>query len=99
MKINVIDKQNVFDITLQGYGTITEVFQVALQNGMGITDTIPAGTTIEIPENQQATDPEVLEYYNTYKVRPVTEVSQIVQTIEPSKGIGSMIIKETFIVG
>lgn len=93
-KILTIDRQNLLDISMQGYGNATAVFLIALHNGISITEELTPGGSLEIPKHPEATDTEVVQYYQNFKVQSVTENTQ--QEAEPLQGIGSMVIKENF---
>lgn len=98
MEVTVIDRQNPLDIAIQEYGDVSAAFQIALANGISITDELIPGETLEITENPELIDPDVLNYYQTFKVQPVTANEQNTNTIVTPTGIGSMTIKENFIV-
>ena len=48
-KVKVLEAQNLFDITVQEYGQIDSVFQLASDNGINGIDTDPdTGTILNI---------------------------------------------------
>lgn len=99
MKTILLDRQNLLDISIQGYGNVSALFVVALANGISITDELEPGNILEAPEDQNLVEPEILTYYTTYNVHPVTG-GDTNQGAEPTpKGIGAMTIKENFKVG
>lgn len=53
MNIKVLANQTLVDISLQGCGTIDNWFDVAILNGMGITDDLTPGNTVATPDALQ----------------------------------------------
>ena len=51
MKPRVIYNQNLLDIAIQEYGTPYAVFDLAIVNGLGITDDLEEGIILELAKN------------------------------------------------
>jgi len=72
-EITVLNNQSLFDISVQEYGTIEGVFEIALANGLSVTDTLVAGQKLKIPEiDQSLVQPEIVDYYKRNDIHPVT---------------------------
>ncbi|TSE05680.1 hypothetical protein [Aquimarina algiphila] len=97
METTILERQNVLDITLQEYGSITAVFDFALGNGLGITSEPGIGEDFILPKSEEY-DPDILGYYQNYNIKPVTG-STGGQVSPDDKGIGVMITEQTFIIG
>ena len=41
-------KQSIFDIVAENFGTLDYIVKVANENGLSISDNLPAGTSLEI---------------------------------------------------
>ena len=72
-EITVLNNQSLFDISVQEYGTIEGVFEIAAANGLGVTDLLAPGQRLVIPEiNEDLISPEIIDYYNRNDIHPVT---------------------------
>ncbi|AJA67310.1 hypothetical protein MYRA21_0066 [Myroides sp. A21] len=47
-KTVVISNQSLLDVALVEYGSVLAVFDLALNNNLSITDTVPAGTELKL---------------------------------------------------
>lgn len=96
MKTTILERQNLLDIALQEYGSPMAVFDLAMGNGMSITEKLEIGKDVNIPKSKH-TDPDILSYYQRYQIHPVTDSSD--DQISPDKeGIGIMSIQQNFII-
>lgn len=92
MEIEVLNGQSLLDIAVQSAGSVEAVIDIAANNGVGITDMLPTGSVIDIPdvENKQIAD-----YYAANRINPATgELSADL----PYGGIEFMAIEIDFIV-
>lgn len=71
--------QNLFDISAQAYGTAEGLVHIAFANNIGITDTLSAGTKLNIPDFENA-NKKVLRHYKENTVIPST--TQLTSDIE-----------------
>ncbi len=84
-KVIVLHNQSLLDISVQEYGTVEAVFELALANRLGITSLLEAGQKLVIPEKSPITgetiikDVDVSNYYKENNTRSVT-----VMPIEPT---------------
>lgn len=72
MRGTVNDRQTVFDLALQYFGSAEACFLVAEKLGISITDTPTIGTAFEY-EATDIIDQRVVDYYNTNEIIPATE--------------------------
>jgi hypothetical protein len=69
MEVRVLNGQSLFDIAIQAAGSVEAAFDIALANGIGITDDLPAGTVLVIPA---VLNRRVVDYYRTNDIKPAT---------------------------
>jgi hypothetical protein len=69
-RITVKDNQSLFDISIQEYGSLTNIVALAFANDMSITDELTAGQDLLIPDLQ--TEQNVLKYYTENNIIPAT---------------------------
>jgi len=81
-KIKVLNNQSLFDIAVQEYGTVEAVFELAMANGLGITDELNAGQELVVPESD-FTAPEIVEYYKKNGLHPATGSTGVIDTDVP----------------
>ena len=70
MEISVLTGQSLFDLAIQGTGSIEGVFGLAKAAGLSITDELPSGMVIPVPI--PLADPQVAEYYAARRITPAT---------------------------
>ncbi len=72
-EITVLNNQSLFDISVQEYGTIEGVFEIALANGLSVTDKLTVGQKLKIPEIDPALiQTEIVDYYRRNDIHPAT---------------------------
>lgn len=71
MTIIVKKGQNIFDISVQETGTISNSVAIAAQNGLNVTDALTAGQELIIPEALPV-NRKIKDYYNRKKIIPAT---------------------------
>ncbi len=85
--VTVLNNQSLWDISVQEYGTVEAVFELAMANGMGVTDLLTAGQELVLPEvDKKIIKPEVVEYYRRNGLHPVTGETEVVETAVPVPG-------------
>ena len=94
MKINVLPLQSLLDIAIQHTGAVESVFAIAVANGLSLTDDLPAGTEIKIPDSVNK-DSDVLNYYTAKRLQPATAVI-LPPEEERLEGIGYWAIRVDF---
>ena len=87
--------QSFFDKVIETTGNIENAFQMAVLNGISLTEDLPIGMELKISE---VTNKRIVGLFNEYN-RPATAITnQNHELIVPDEGIGAMIIESTFIV-
>ena len=94
MKINVLPLQSLLDIAIQHTGAVENTFAMAVANGLSLTDDLPAGTEIQLPDNVNK-DSDVLNYYSAKRLQPATAVIMLPEE-ERLEGIGYWAISVDF---
>ena len=94
MKINVLPLQSLLDIAVQHTGAVESVFAIAVANGLSLTDDLPAGTEIKLPDSVNK-DSDVLNYYSAKRLQPATAVIMLPEE-ERLEGIGYWAISVDF---
>jgi hypothetical protein len=97
MTITVLHNQTLLDIAIQYTGIVKNSFDIAVYNGIAVSDSLIPGTSILIPDNIE-TDADVVAYYLVNKLQPATEIDPDLITITPLSGIGYWEIENEFIV-
>lgn len=70
IEVKVLNRQSLLDIALQETGTIEAAFEIAVANGISITDYVP-GVTLSIPDSSPMNEP-ILSYYKSNNINPAT---------------------------
>lgn len=74
MKVTVLPRQTISDIAIQIYGDIRAVIDLAVANGIGVTDDIEPGTELECPD--VVYDPYVQSYVIRNGISPATGLTE-----------------------
>jgi hypothetical protein len=92
------ENQNIFDISLQEYGSIEKVFDILEDNEkFNITDDISVYEDLKI--GREAFKKDIVEYYNSRNLKPATSISDEEQyLLDNFSGIDYMIIEDDFII-
>ncbi len=84
-QVTALNNQSLFDIAIQEYGTIEAVFDLAMANGLSVTDTLTAGQVLNVPEVDPAVvQPEIVDYYRRHGIRPATGETEVADTPVPA---------------
>lgn len=96
MSITVLHKQNLADVTIQYQGSLEAWFDMALLNGISVTDTLEAGT--ELSDLTEVERPDMVRFYTQKNIRPATDLAsaEAESIISEDCGIGCMEIEATF---
>jgi hypothetical protein len=73
MKVTVQERQSWFDLAIIYCGDARFAFEIARENGMSVTGTVPHGFTAFIPDNLEGNQ-QVAGYYSSKGLRPATGV-------------------------
>lgn len=88
------DRQSIFDLALQYYGSIEAAFDIASANGLSVTDDVEVGTELTEPTSVTLVNSDIVTYYSVNSIQPATSDNLILAT-----GIGYMEIESTFTIG
>ena len=69
MKLTVLDRQSMFDIAVQALGSAESAFELAVLNGLSVTDELDAGLELLLPASANK---EIATYYTNRQLKPAT---------------------------
>ena len=92
--ITILHNQSLLDLAVQHTGAVESVFAIAVANGLSLTDDLPAGTEIKLPDSVNK-DSDVLNYYSAKRLQPATAVI-LPPEAERLEGIGYWVIQTDF---
>ncbi len=73
--IVVLSHQNLLDIAVQNFGNAKAAFDLALKNGLSLSEDLIPGQVLQLPESLYK-DTDVAGYYRDKKLQPATALSQ-----------------------
>ena len=68
--VTVLDRQSIFDIAIQHCGAAEAACDIALLNGISITDELPANSVVKMPSIHDNT---IVDYYLQNNIIPATK--------------------------
>lgn len=84
MTVLPIDRQSLLDVSLQHTGIAENAYDIAMQNGISITDEVHDAIDISV----SATDARVVDYLCNSGIRPATEIYSEPEPVpEPEPGL------------
>jgi len=95
--MEVKNGQSLLDIAMQETGAAEDALQLALMNGICLTDELLTGTDLEIPETENE-DRDNVEFYRERGILPATATTKEQEALNPYGGIEYMGIEIDFIV-
>lgn len=95
----VLHNQSLLDFAIQHTGNAQNAFEIAMANGISISDDISSGSNLIIPDSV-VMDVDIRNYYQSKAIQPATALTTIIDdNTEPSpEGIGYWIIGDDNIV-
>lgn len=95
--ITVTSQQSTLDLALQHCGSMEAAFDLAVLNGLSITDDLADGQQLDIPA---ALSKDVTNYYAVHDIRPATAITTeaINDIIGSGEGIEFWAIEYDFVV-
>jgi len=90
----ILHNQSLLDIAIQHTGAVENTFALAVANGLSLTDDLPAGAEIKIPDSANK-DSDVLNYYTSKRLQPATAVIMLPEE-ERLEAIGYWVIQTDF---
>ena len=91
--MKVEDNQSLFDISCQRLGSAEAAIQIALLNGISVTDDLLVSQELELPD---VVNKSIATYYANKGITPATGVTDA--TIATLGGLGYMAIGIDFII-
>ena len=96
MSEKILHNQSILDIAIQHTGTVENSFDIAIANGLSISDALSAGLSLDVPEGLQK-NTDVYSYYLAKDIKPATAKADGENNEIPTlKGIGYMRIGGDF---
>lgn len=91
------NRQNLIDVALEHCGTFEAAMQIALLNGISLTDDLEPGVSLQTPEVEKK---RVVTNFQSLRHAPATAISsgEIADMTEGGEGIGFWGIDIDFIV-
>lgn len=93
-KVKVLNRQSLIDVALQTSGAMAAVFELALRNGIAITDDVSGMELVTV----KSADKLVSRRYAETNLHPATALSREEMESLPLGGIGYMGIEIDFII-
>ena len=87
----ILHNQSLLDLAVQHTGAVENTFAFAVANGLSLTDDLPAGAEIKLPDSLNK-DNDVLNYYTAKRLQPATAVIMLPEE-ERLEGIGYWVIQ------
>lgn len=91
--VTVLNNQSLNDLAIQEYGSIDGVMQLAVANGLSITDALKPGQVLEVPDFDGSAD--TVRYYKANALKPSSAVAEDFD-IPRKEGIGYWAIETEF---
>ena len=90
----ILHNQSLLDLAVQHTGAVENTFALAVVNGLSLTDDLPAGAEIKLPDSVNK-DNDLLNYYSAKRLQPATAVI-LPPEEERLEGIGYWVIQTDF---
>jgi hypothetical protein len=76
MDVVVNDGQSLIDIAMQCHGSLDNLFLIATTNGLSITNELPAGLKLTVPEGGST---NIVKYLSDKAVKPATDITTLIK--------------------
>lgn len=93
--ITVLHNQSIIDIAIQYTGKAENCFELAVYNGISVSDPLTPGTSLKIPPDFE-NDTDIVDYYLKESLQPASGILDDKITINPLAGINYWEIDNTF---
>ena len=96
----ILHNQSLLDFAIQHTGNAQNAFEIAMANGISISDDISSGSNLIIPDSV-VMDVDIRNYYQSKAIQPATAITTSVIDGEPEtelEGISYWAIYDDFIV-
>lgn len=94
MNAVVLNRQSLLDIALQHTGKVENAFDIAVANGISITDDLIVGGVLSISDDMTKNN-DILSYYTAKNIQPATAIqtmSKAMDSVEIQEGISTWVI-------
>lgn len=95
MKISVLPLQSLLDLAIQHTGSVENAFDLALANGLSLTDDLEAGDWLVANSQELKANKDILSYYTAKNIQPATAITA---AVEQPQGISYWAIGINFII-
>lgn len=95
MKVDILPLQSILDLAMQHTGTAENAFDLALANGLNLTDDLEAGESIQLIAYGIQQNKDILNYYTAKNIQPATAITA---AVEQPQGISYWAIGINFII-
>ena len=72
----ILQNQSLLDISIQEFGNVEALFELASLNNIGITDALTPAAKLKVPSIESLT-PDVQRYYKNKDMHPATALTAI----------------------
>lgn len=97
MKITVLHNQSLLDVSLQHTGKVENAFDIAVANGISITDDLIVGGGLNVSHDTTKNN-DILNYYTAKNIQPATAITQKFEMDMTMEGIDYWAIQYDFVV-
>ncbi len=98
MKAIILHHQSLLDLAVQHTGTAENAFDLALANGLSLTDDLEAGDWLIANSQELKANKDILSYYTAKKLQPATAISGDYSAENTMQGIDYWAIQMDFII-
>ena len=96
-KITILHNQTIIDIAIQYTGKAENCFELAIYNGISVSDPLIPGMSINMPsDSDYEHDTDITDYYLKKSLQPASGLLDNKITINPLSGINYWEIENTF---
>lgn len=95
MKTTILHHQSLLDLAIQHTGTAENAFDLALANGLSLTDDLEAGDWLVANSQELKANKDILNYYTAKNIQPATAITA---AVEQPQGISYWAIGINFII-
>lgn len=97
MTVTVLHNQTLLDIAIQHTGIVKNSFDIAVYNGIAVSEPLIYGMSLTIPDDLEF-DIDTVNFYQANNLQPATEIDNNMVTIIPLSGVGYWEIETEFII-
>ena len=98
MQVTAKNNQSLFDMAVQTLGSAEAIFDIAIANGISITDDLTVGQTLQITHKSDYSQRRTAAYYSINGIMPATAISLTEDISVLQEGIEFWAVELDFIV-